>query len=243
MWISSPVLNWEIRNEEEWWLNLRKEKDTKPIKLKQDISNSKSSIGQGLVEVIKQGQWEKTTSFWTPRWYPSPPLRDKNPWRIIEKGRLFSLLPAVLGAICFSLIKTLLACLLPVCSQSSFFDCHEYEPGFRYHLSGIIVTRKMSNKKRPGSTPCVFFCISQSLEKDLALPSFCLSTNCWGTFWILSVSILCSFSMDTFCILYFCCQNLASFYWCQIERQRQSFAQRRKKNSFFALPDKGGHIS
>ena len=27
-------------------------------------------MGQGLMQVTEQGQWEKTTSLWTPRWYP-----------------------------------------------------------------------------------------------------------------------------------------------------------------------------
>ena len=71
-------------------------------------------IGQGLTWVTKQGQWEKTASLWVPRWYPPPSLRDKNPYRTTEKGGLFSPLPVTLGAICFSSIKTWLACCLCV---------------------------------------------------------------------------------------------------------------------------------
>ena len=32
-----------------------------------------------------------------------------------------------------------LACLLPVCSWNSFFNCYEQESGFRYHFSGITI--------------------------------------------------------------------------------------------------------
>ena len=57
-----------------------------------------------------------------------PPLRAK---RTREEGEPFSPSQPVPGAICFSLIKTLLACL------SSLFDRWEQEPGLRYQLSGI----------------------------------------------------------------------------------------------------------
>ena len=38
---------------------------------------------------------------------------------------------------------------------------------------------------------------------------------------------------------WYCCQNSASVHWCCIETRRRSFGQRRK-NSFIALPGKGG---
>ena len=99
----------------------------------------KTPSGQGLIQVTGQGQWEKTTSFWTPCWYPSPPLRDKIPigW---GGGGLFSSLLAALGAVCFSLVKTLLACCLCVGGVHSLTDCHEQEPRFQYHrsLSGLF---------------------------------------------------------------------------------------------------------
>ena len=64
---------------------------------------------------------------------PPPTLRNKNPYRTIVKGRLFSHILVTLGAICFPLIKTLLACLLPGCSRNSFFDPMNKNPD-----SGII---------------------------------------------------------------------------------------------------------
>ena len=53
-------------------------------------------------------------NFLDPTLVPSPSLRNKNPYRTIEKGASSTSLPAVLGAICFSLIKILLACCLCV---------------------------------------------------------------------------------------------------------------------------------
>ena len=64
-----------------------------------------------------------------------PSLRHKNPYRTIEKGALLPL-PATLGAICFPLIKTLLACCL--CVQGVHSLTAVNKNGFRYHLSGII---------------------------------------------------------------------------------------------------------
>ena len=71
----------------------------------------------------RTGQWQKTTSFWTPGWCPS--LRAKNPYKTIERGALLPP-PAALRAICFPVIKTLLACCLY--SRSSFFGCVNKNP-------------------------------------------------------------------------------------------------------------------
>ena len=73
-------------------------------------------IGQGLIQVTEQGQWEKTTSLWT----PPPTLRNKNPYRTIEKGALLPP-PSSPGSSLLSFNKDF-ACLLPMCSQSSFFS-------------------------------------------------------------------------------------------------------------------------
>ena len=99
------------------------------------MSTPKTSIGQGQILVIEQGQWEKTTSFWTPHWYPHPSLRDKILYRTIEKG---ALLPAPSSPESYLLsFNKDFACLLPVCLHSSFFNCHEQEPRFWYHHSSI----------------------------------------------------------------------------------------------------------
>ena len=73
---------------------------------------------------------EENHFFLDPRLVSSPPLKDKNPYRTIEKGGLFSPLPATLGDICFPSIKT---CLLTACVFVEFIlRLPEQEPGFRY---------------------------------------------------------------------------------------------------------------
>ena len=54
----------------------------------------------------------KTTSFWIPCWSP-PSLKDKTPYRTTERGALLPL-PAAPRAVCFPVMKTLLACCLSV---------------------------------------------------------------------------------------------------------------------------------
>ena len=58
-----------------------------------DSSAPKAPIGQGLIEVTEQGQWEKNHIFLdltlvTPHTHTHThtPLTDKSPYRTIEKG-------------------------------------------------------------------------------------------------------------------------------------------------------------
>ena len=69
-------------------------------------------IGQGLIQVTGQGQWERPHLSRPHIGTPPQSLRDKSPYRTIEKRGLFPL-PAALGATCFPLIKTA-ACFLCV---------------------------------------------------------------------------------------------------------------------------------
>ena len=85
-----------------------------------DSSAPKAPIGQGLIEVTGQGQWEKNHIFLDPTLVP-PSLRDKNPYKTIEKGALLPP-PSCPGSYLLSCNNDF-ACLLPVCSQSSFFSC------------------------------------------------------------------------------------------------------------------------
>ena len=95
-----------------------------PYRTRTDIGNWPRPMGENHI-------------FLDPTLVPSPPLRDKSPYRAIEKGALPP--PSSPGSFLLSFNKDF-ACLLPVCAPSSFFDCLEQEPGFWYHRSGIKAT-------------------------------------------------------------------------------------------------------
>ena len=92
-----------------------------------DISTPQTPVGQGRIEVTGQSQGKKTTSFWSPRWYP-PSLIDKNPYRVMGGG-LFFPLPVCPGSCLLSCNKHV-ACSLPVCLQSSFIGRVSKNPDF-----------------------------------------------------------------------------------------------------------------
>ena len=69
---------------------------------------------------------EKNHIFLDPTLVPPPSLRDENPYRTIESGG--SSHPSQQPWELFASCNKDFACLLPVCSQSSFFDCTDKNP-------------------------------------------------------------------------------------------------------------------
>ena len=70
-----------------------------------------------------------------PTLVPPTTVRNKNPYRTIEKVALLPT-PSSPGSYLLSFNIDFVYLLL-VCLWSSFFDCCEQEPGFQHHLSGI----------------------------------------------------------------------------------------------------------